>query len=89
MYTAWKLLSAIGFGLLVGAYLLNQRGVLGPQSRRYLMMNACGAALLAGYSWWIREWIFVALEGFWSLASLWALGQGPSTFKSGGTDVDA
>ena len=68
-----KVASVVGFLLLVGAYLLNRRGVLGPSSRAYLLANAVGAGLLAVYSWWIREWVFVALEGFWSAVSFWPL----------------
>jgi len=69
----WRAFSVVGFLLLVSAYLLNQRGILTADSRRYLGMNTVGAALLAVYSWWIGEWIFVALEGFWAIASLWAV----------------
>lgn len=80
----WKAISVAGFLLLVGAYLLNQRGRLTANSRRYLVMNTVGAALLAAYSWWIGEWIFVALEGFWAIASLWAV----LSLKTDGTAAD-
>ncbi|MED5329962.1 MAG: hypothetical protein VX916_01580 [Planctomycetota bacterium] len=69
----WSLLSVVGFLLLVGAYLLNQRGRTTPTSVRYLVANALGSGLLACYSAVIGEWVFVALEGFWCLASLFAL----------------
>ncbi len=69
MDLALKVASAVGLVLLVGAYLLNRRGAWAPTSTRYLLCNAVGALLLAVYSWWIREWVFVALEGFWSLVS--------------------
>jgi len=70
---ALKVASAVGLILLVGAYLLNRRGVLGPLSKTYLLANGVGAGLLAVYSWWIQEWVFVALEGFWSVVSFWPL----------------
>ena len=69
----WRALSVAGFLCLVGAYVVNQRGGCKPTSRRYLFANVVGSGLLAAYSAVIAEWVFVALEGFWCLASLWAL----------------
>ncbi|MBM3985411.1 MAG: hypothetical protein FJ296_06950 [Planctomycetes bacterium] len=69
----WTVVSVTGFLLLVGAYLVNQRGRCAPTSLRYLAANALGAGLLASYSAFINEPIFVALEGFWCVASLLAL----------------
>lgn len=71
--TAWQVASIAGFLCLVGAYLVNQRGRCRADSTRYLLANALGAGLLAAYSVAIGEWVFVALEGFWCLASVWAL----------------
>jgi hypothetical protein len=74
----WRALSVAGLLCLVGAYLANQRGRCQATSRRYLLANAAGAGVLAAYSAVIGEWVFVALEGFWCVASLWALrGNGP------------
>lgn len=70
MTLAMKAASVVGLVLLVVAYVLNQRGAWHPKERPYLAANAVGAALLAVYSAWIGEWVFVALEGFWSLVSL-------------------
>jgi len=69
----WRAVSVAGFLLLVSAYLVNQVGRCQPSSRRYLGANALGAGLLAAYSGVIHEPVFVALEGFWSAASVWAL----------------
>ena len=69
----WRLLSVAGFLFLVGAYVVNQRGGCKATSRRYLIANVIGSGLLVGYSAVIREWVFVALEGFWCAASAWAL----------------
>lgn len=69
----WNALSVAGFLLLVGAYLVNQRGRCTARSRRYLAANALGAGLLASYSASIDEPVFVVLEGFWCVASLLAL----------------
>lgn len=70
---AWRLVSLVGLLSLVSAYLLNQRGKWQPDSTAYLLFNVIGSALLAAYSTMIREWIFVALEGFWCVASMFAL----------------
>jgi hypothetical protein len=70
---AWRVASVVGLLCLVVAYLVNQRGGCRPDSRRYLLANAVGSGLLTAYSTVIGEWVFVALEGFWCAASLWAL----------------
>jgi hypothetical protein len=69
----WRAVSVVGLLLLVLAYLVNQAGRTSSDSRRYLLANALGAGLLTAYSAFIDEWVFVALEGFWCAASLWAL----------------
>ncbi len=69
----WRAVSVAGFLMLVSAYLTNQVGRCEARSRRYLGANALGAGLLAAYSAVIHEPVFVALEGFWSAASVWAL----------------
>ena len=69
----WRALSVAGFLCLVGAYIANQRGACRATSRRYLFANAVGSGVLAAYSAVIGEWVFVALEGFWCVASCWAL----------------
>ncbi|GEM_PF-1913729 len=67
----WKLASVVGFLCLVSAYLVNQRGGCSTEGWRYLWANTLGAGLLAAYSAKIDEPVFVGLEGFWCLASLW------------------
>jgi hypothetical protein len=69
---AWRAASVTGFLMLVTAFLVNATGRCRPDSRRYLGANALGAGLLAAYSAVIDEPVFVALEGFWSAASVWA-----------------
>ncbi len=77
----WRVASVAGFLLLVGSYLVNQARRCQPDSARYLGANALGAGLLAGYSAVIHEWVFVGLEGFWCLASVWALRRAPGTCR--------
>jgi hypothetical protein len=69
----WQAASVVGLLCLVSAYLVNQRGGCRPDSPRYLAANAAGAGVLAAYSAVIEEWVFVGLEGFWCVASLFAL----------------
>jgi hypothetical protein len=71
----WRIVSVAGFLFLVIAYLVNQAGRCRPDSARYLGANALGSGMLAAYSGLIHEWVFVGLEGFWCVASLWALGR--------------
>ena len=66
---AWRLASILGMLLLVLGYVLNHRGRWSPQSIPYLAANSLGGLVLAVYSWHIGEWVFVALEGFWSWVS--------------------
>ena len=75
--SAWRVVSVVGMLCLVVAYLVNQRGACRADSRRYLYANALGSGLLTAYSAVIGEWVFVALEGFWCAASLWAMRSGP------------
>lgn len=79
---AWQLASAAGLLCLVLAYLVNQSGRCRADSARYLLANALGAGLLAAYSLVIDQPIFVALEGFWCVASLFALTRGRRTGAS-------
>jgi hypothetical protein len=66
----WRVSSVVGMLLLVGAYLVNQRGGCKATSSRYLGANALGSGMLAAYSWRIDELVFVGLEGFWCVATL-------------------
>ena len=70
---AWHTASVAGFVMLVTSYLVNQTGRCRPDSPRYLTANTVGAGLLAAYSWHIGELVFVGLEGFWCVASAFAL----------------
>jgi lipid-A-disaccharide synthase-like uncharacterized protein len=70
---AWQLASTAGLLCLVLAYLVNQSGRCRADDRRYLLANALGAGMLGAYSLKIDEPIFVVLEGFWCVASLYAM----------------
>ena len=65
-----QVISLLGAGLLLGAYLALQRGWLGPRDRAYNAMNFLGAAVLAGIAVLDGRWGFILLEGTWALLSL-------------------
>jgi hypothetical protein len=81
----WRVASVIGFVCLVSAYLANHAGRCRSDSPRYLAVNVLGAGMLAAYSWRIDEWVFVALEGFWCVASLIALSRAGAARTGGST----
>lgn len=71
------LVGAIGVTLLLLAFALNSRGLLGSDSRAYHAMNVVGASLSCLASWWLDYLPFVVLEGAWAAVALAALVRGP------------
>lgn len=69
-------IGSIGVGLLLLAFLLNLRGLLGRGSRLYQGLNGLGAGLACWASWLIGYTPFVVLEGTWCLVALVALARG-------------
>lgn len=70
-----QLLQIAGALLILAAFLLAQIGRLGQHSYAYLLLNACGSALLAVLAAAQRQWGFLLLEGAWALVSLWGIGR--------------
>jgi len=70
-----QLLQITGAVLILIAFLLAQLGRLGQHSYAYLVLNACGSALLAVLAAADRQWGFLLLEGAWALVSLWGIGR--------------
>ncbi len=66
-------ISLVGATLILVAYVLNQRGRLGPRDRTYALLNLCGSLLLLWIA--IVDWRlgFIVLEGAWAAVSLPAL----------------
>lgn len=71
-----QLLSVIGAAMILGAYVANQRGRLGPEDRLYNLLNFLGAALLAAVAIVDRRWGFILLETVWAAVSLVPLVRG-------------
>lgn len=66
-------IGTIGVGMLLVAFVLNQRRAISEHSRPFLAMNLVGA-LLCGYSaWLVRFMPFVVLETVWALFAAWGL----------------
>ena len=65
-----QLLSLVGAGLVLGAYVALQRGWLASVDRTYNALNFVGAALLTWVAIADRRVGFIVLEGAWALLSL-------------------
>ena len=74
--------------LILVAFALSQRGVLGHRSARYLVMNLVGSAVLAVQAAILTQWGFVLLEGVWAVVSATSLaglrGRGAPARSPGG-----
>ncbi len=61
----WDYIGAVGLVLLLTAFVLNA----GKHTRRNTFLfnglNLLGSALLAGYAFQLKAWVFVLLETIW------------------------
>ena len=62
--------SLAGAFLILTAYVLNQRGVIGPWHRAYSAMNLVGSLILLWIAIVDGRWGFILLESAWALASI-------------------
>jgi hypothetical protein len=63
------LIQIVGSLLILAAFALAQWGVLDPKSRRYLVLNVVGSAILAVDAALGEQWGFLLLEGVWAVVS--------------------
>ncbi len=68
-----EILSYIGMILILSAFLLETRNILGSKDRIYLILMAAGSGLLAIRALLIYEWAFLVLEVIWCLAAIMAI----------------
>jgi hypothetical protein len=71
----FQLIQISGSLLILTAFAASQAGRLPIDSRRYLVLNFVGSAILAVLAAIDVQWGFLLLEGVWALVSLWALVQ--------------
>jgi len=68
-----EILSYLGMILILTAFLLETRNVIGSKERVYLVLMAIGSGLLAIRALLIYEWAFLILEIIWCLAAIVAI----------------
>lgn len=60
----------VGSLLVLTGFALAQWGLLNPKSKRYLVLNIVGSAILAVDAFVHEQWGFLLLEGVWAIVSL-------------------
>lgn len=68
-----QILSSAGAAMILLAYVGHQFGWMDPRKPAYNLLNAAGAAVLTWIALAPLQVGFVALEGVWTLVSVWGL----------------
>ena len=81
-----QLVQIFGSVLILVSFGLAQLQRLSTRSRRYLMLNLAGSAILAANAAVGAQWGFLLLEGAWALVSLLGLATaaGRNPWRRGG-----
>lgn len=66
----FQLISVVGAGLILGAYMANQRRWSGPGDLGYNLANLVGSILLAWVAVVDRRIGFIILEAVWALVTI-------------------
>ena len=72
---SYQLIQICGSLLILSAFAASQAGRMPISSRRYLVLNFVGSAILAVLAAIDVQWGFLLLEGVWAVVSLWGLVQ--------------
>ena len=73
MEIVFQVLSLVGAGLILLAYVALQRRRVSSSAKAYLWSNFLGAALLAIVAIRDQRAGFILLESLWALVSLWSI----------------
>ena len=68
-----QVVQVAGALLILAAYTAAQLDYLDQHSRRYLVLNLVGAAILSVLAFTEEQWGFLLLESVWTLVSAWGL----------------
>ena len=68
-----QIVSVVGALAILGAYVANQFGLVGPQNVSYSVLNFVGSAVLTVIAVIEVQWGFILLEAVWALVSLWGI----------------
>ena len=74
--------SYIGMCCILGAFVLETRGILNSRGIRYLLLMAIGSGILGVRAMHTGEWAFVVLEVAWLFASLLGIFKPMQQFKA-------
>lgn len=68
-----QIIQVIGSLFILAGFALAQWGVLDQKSRRFLIVNLVGSAVLAVNAFYEQQWGFLLLEGVWAIVSAFSL----------------
>ena len=68
-----QVISVVGAMAILGAYVANLLGWLGPANLSYSVANFLGSAILTFIAVVDQQLGFILLEGVWALVSLWGM----------------
>jgi len=70
-----QVIQIVGALLILAGFAALQFGVMGAQSRVYLVLNLVGSLILAFLALADSQWGFLLLEVVWAIVSAWSLQQ--------------
>jgi hypothetical protein len=68
-----EIAGGLGLVFVMTAFVGALAGRLQGTGALYLLLNGIGAGILAWYSAYLGIWVFLVLEGVWSVTAFWYL----------------